>query len=240
MTRYKLIGVNVDSISEDEIYDKILKLTELERPSQIILLDTYLLVKSFFDKELLNIINSSDLVIPISPMIKHGLKFLNKKIEKIYNYFSFLITLLLKFSDYAKFVYILGGKKKYIDKVTKNIKDSFPGIRLVGTYHSHYKKNFENDLIVAIQKANPALMYVGMKSPRQEKWIYKKKGKFYNGVFIGVGDFIDIICGKGDAPTDKTINSGSHSLKKTFRRPFMFINYIIFFILLLISKLTKS
>ena len=238
--KYNLLGINVDSISPDEVYNRILKLSELDRSSHVVLLDTYLLMKAKFSRELANYINSADLVLPISPGIKNGLGFLNKKLEKVYNYFNFIITLLLNFTDKKKFVYLLGGDKKTIEKADKNIKDSFPGIRLVGRFHVKYRKEFERDLITAIKKATPALILVGTRSPHQEKWIYRRKRSFKSGVFIGVGNFINIVGGKGASPSDKAILSSAHSLGNLIKNPFRIYRifyYILYVILLIVSKI---
>lgn len=240
MKRHKLLTINVDSIGPEEIYDKILSLMSLDRPSHIVLLDTYLLMKAQFSRELFIVINTADLVIPISRGIKRGLKFLRKDVEKVYNYYNFLITLLLKFTEESKFVYILGGQKENIEKAERNLRDSFPGIRLVGRFHTQYKKNFEKDLIMAIKKASPALVLVGKKSPKQEKWIYRNKKAFNSGVFIGVGDFINIVGGKGRSPSSRSTQAGTFAGKKIFKNPlriYRLFYYILYGFLLLLSKI---
>lgn len=239
MKRYKLIGINVDSISPDEVYQYILRLSELGKPCHVVLLDTYLIAKARLNKKLRAVINSADLVIPVTIGIKYGLKFFNIKVAKVYNYFQFLINLLLHFTDEKKFIYVLGGKKKLIEKVDRNIKDSYPGIRLVGRYHGQYKKDFEKDLLTAIKKASPALFLYGGKSPKQEKWIFSRKNNFKNCVIIGVGNFINIVGGKSKAPNDMILFSKFLCFMRVFKTPFRFMNFIFFLFALLYYKLFK-
>ncbi len=242
MNRYKLLGINIDSISPDEVYEYIYQLTKLDKVSHIVFLDTYLLIKAQFNIELCNYINSAALVIPISPGIKLGLKFINRKVEKIYNYFNFTINLLMNFTEKKEFIYILGGDQRIIDKADKNIRDSFPGIRLVGRFHMNYKTEFEKDLITAIKKATPSLILVGKKSPKQEKWIYKKKNNFKKGIFLGVRDFIEIVGGKKKSPSDEIINSGFRKMISIIINPFRLLRiiyYIIYVFLLILSKISK-
>jgi N-acetylglucosaminyldiphosphoundecaprenol N-acetyl-beta-D-mannosaminyltransferase len=240
METYKLLGIKVNSIEPEEVYRKILYLSELNRPCRVILLDTHLLMKAKFNFELRNVINTSDLVIPISSGIRSGLKFLNIKIKKVYNYYNFLISLLLHFSENNKFIYIVGGKKKYVTKVSENLKASFPGIRLVGVFHGQYKKNFEDNLITAIRKACPALIMVGINKIKDLKWIEKEQPKFKSGVFIGVGDFVNIVAGKGASPSEKAVQSGLYTVKSIFKNPFQvrrLVMYITYINLLIFSKL---
>ena len=76
MARYTLLGINVDLLTEQEIFDRIMELSEGDKSEHVILLDTYLLMKAQFDKSLAQIINSAALVIPISKGITSGLKFI--------------------------------------------------------------------------------------------------------------------------------------------------------------------
>ncbi len=240
MVRRSLLGINIDSISEDEVYDRIMKLTEVEKTSKVILLDTHLLMRAVFNKELKAIINSADLVIPISKNIKKALRFLKTEIEKTYNFFSFTIRLINKSCDFHKFLYFLGGKKNQMKRIEKNIKDSFPGVRTVGVYHTRYKKDFEKKLITAMQKAGPHIVIVSMKRPRMEKWINSRIQNFKTGVFIGVEDFIEIVAGKKTPPSDESIERGWYSLSKILRNPFGFLRvfeYFLFYLLVLVEKI---
>ena len=236
--RLKLIGVNVDSISEEEVYERILRLSEMGKPAQIVLLDTALLIKARLNKELLNCINSSDLVLPVSAGVRNGLRFFNHKVH-IFNYFYFTIRLLSFFTDHKKIVYMLGGSKKIIDKAEKNVKQSFPGIKLMGKYHTQYKKDFEPKLITAIRKIEPALVVVSMKRPKQEKWIAAKKAKLNQGVFLGVENFVDILGGKLLSPSDRIVHSTLASCKKIFKKPLRIFDYILYFNILIVYKLFK-
>ncbi|HPO49480.1 MAG TPA: hypothetical protein PLO89_04060, partial [Spirochaetota bacterium] len=105
MVRYKLLGLNVDNIAEEEVYVKILELSKLERPTHVILLDTFLLMRSKFSKELFNVINQADLVLPISAGVKFGLNFMKNKTENVYNYFNFTIRLLTFLTEEKKNIY---------------------------------------------------------------------------------------------------------------------------------------
>jgi len=243
MNQLKLLGLKIDSIGTDEVYNYILKLSSAkEKSAYVALLDVYLLMKAQFNRTLFKYIYNADLILPVSGGIKFGLKFLNKKVEKIYNYFNFTINLLLNFTEKKKFVYILGGRRNLIEKVDKNIRDSFPGIRLVGRYHAEYKKSFEEDLLTAIRKATPALTLVGMNRPYQEKWLARNIKKFNSGVVIGVADFVNIVGGKGKSPKDKMIESGFYYIFKFIKNPFKIFRlfyYFLYIILLLLSKISQ-
>lgn len=239
MERLNLLGVNVDSISEEEIYERILKLSESGQSSQIVLLNTALLIKAKLNKKLRKVINSSELVIPISNGVRFGLSFIHKKKVEIFNSFTFAIRLLSYFTDNKKVVYILGGNRKIIEKAERNIKESFPGIKLLGKYHITYKRDFEPKLITNIQKISPDLLIMSMRRGKQERWLAKNRKHFNHGAMLGVENFIDMLGGKLLSPSDKLFHSFKHSFKKTVKRPVRAIDYSLYFIFLLFNKLFK-
>ncbi|HBP51124.1 TPA: UDP-N-acetyl-D-mannosamine transferase, partial [Candidatus Shapirobacteria bacterium] len=64
--------------------------------------------------------------------------------------------------------------------------------------------------------------------PKQEKWIFSRKKHFKSGVFLGVHNFIDILIGKKETPTDKKIQSTGRSFGKLVN-PLRFFYYFYFF-----------
>lgn len=237
MRRVKLFGINIDCTEKEEIYPYLLKISEDSKPHHIVLLDTYLLMRALFNNELKTFINSAALVVPVSKGIRFGLSFLKINFKATYNYFSFIIGLLLYFCEHERFIYILGGKKKNMEKLEKNIKDSFPGIRLVGRYHVQYKKSFEKDLLTAIKKTTPSLVLIGMKPIKQERWIATNINKFNKGIFVGVGEFVNIV--SGDIYSYRKKNK-EYKINRKYKNPFRFFYYILYVILLLFAKIFKK
>ena len=63
------------------------------------------------------------------------------------------------------------------------------------------------------------------------------------GAHFSVGDFVDIIGGKGASPSDKSIQTGFHNLKKLIKNPlriYRVFYYILYLPLLILSKIFKS
>lgn len=242
MTRSKLLGVNVDIIDEEEAFERVLKLSELDSSSQVILLDTYLLMKAKFNKELFNAINSSAMIIPVSKGIRRGLSFISKEKCNVMDKNRFIIRLLSFLEEYHKTIYLLGGGKKIIQKAEKNMKDSFPGLKVMGSYHVKYKHDFEKNLLTNIQKISPTILLVSMSRPKEEKWIHKNKRTFRNTVCIGIEGFIDYVGEKHLQPVDKILHTLGHDLKNMLRKPGrIFINkmFVLYLLVYKIFKLEK-
>ena len=236
MPRLKLLGVNVDIMEEDEMMQEIFRLSKQNYHARIVLLNKRLLMSAKFHKELFNIINSADLVIPVSKSIRNGLNFLSKKAysvlpayrQPILTPFSFAIHLLSYFTEIEQSVYLLGGSKKLIKGAEKNVKDSYPGIKLMGVYHTKYKKDFEQKLLTSIYKIAPNLLIISKKNPKAEYWLSKQKEKLPSGVSVIIEDFIYEIGEKIIKPTDRIRYALHKKIKNFFSIPSVIIRHFLF------------
>lgn len=71
--------------------------------------------------------------------------------------------------------FFMGSSEKVLKLIREKAKTVYPNIR-IETYSPPYKPEFseeENrDIIEAINRANPDLLWIGMTAPKQEKWAY--------------------------------------------------------------------
>ena len=78
-----------------------------------------------------------------------------------------------KFCRYAlknsKTVFFLGGTPEVLENLRKNLKKSYPGLRIVGS-NPGYNFNSKN-VISKINKLSPDFFFVALVTPLQEKWI---------------------------------------------------------------------
>ncbi len=72
--------------------------------------------------------------------------------------------------------FFMGSSEKVLKLIRERAKTVYPHIR-IETYSPPYKPEFsaeENrDIIEAINRANPDLLWIGMTAPKQEKWAYR-------------------------------------------------------------------
>lgn len=71
--------------------------------------------------------------------------------------------------------FFMGSSEKVLDLIKKRAAVDYPNIR-VDTYSPPYKPVFTEEdnrnIIEAINRANPDLLWIGMTAPKQEKWTY--------------------------------------------------------------------
>lgn len=72
--------------------------------------------------------------------------------------------------------FFMGSSEKVLKLIREKAKTVYPNIQ-IETYSPPYKPEFSDeenrDIIEAINRANPDLLWIGMTAPKQEKWAYR-------------------------------------------------------------------
>ena len=96
-------------------------------------------------------------------------------------------------------VFFMGAREGVAARAAMNLKKRYPNLQLVGIYSP--PMNFEHDaeenlrIVDMINKSKPHILFVGVGSPKQEKWFYKNFDKLDINVAIGVGASFDFVAG---------------------------------------------
>ncbi len=99
-------------------------------------------------------------------------------------------------SKYRHFFY--GGAPGVADLVAKSLQERH-GIRIAGTYCPPFRpltEKEENEVQAIVAAAAPDILWVGLSTPKQEKWMYRNRDKIQVPVMLGVGAAFDMSCGR--------------------------------------------
>jgi N-acetylglucosaminyldiphosphoundecaprenol N-acetyl-beta-D-mannosaminyltransferase len=92
-------------------------------------------------------------------------------------------------------VYFLGAKSDVLQTMIKTIQKDYPGIPVAGYRDGYFDKNEEQDVAKNIKDSQADILFVGISSPKKEKFL--KNWLYYLDVPIchGVGGSFDILAG---------------------------------------------
>ncbi len=97
-------------------------------------------------------------------------------------------------------LYFLGGQPGSADSAAEILRARYPNVQIVGCYCPPIGKfgtpDEEAHIIRSIQDAKPDILFVGLGSPKQEKWIARHKSRLGVPVSIGVGASFDMAAGR--------------------------------------------
>ena len=182
-------------------------------------------------------------MIPVSNLILKGARFLGKPELVRYMPFDFIIRLLGILETHGQSVYYIGSRITEIQKAAKNLKDSFPGLHVVGRCAGFFKKEEEGDIVLAVRKASPSLVLAGKGLPGKDRWIMVHEKDFNPGLYLYSRDCFDIFAGKKRKPARKVWDKGLEWIPEFLRKPWLIYKIIpiaYFYILLIISRLKKD
>ena len=227
MDKLSIMGVRIDNLSMDEV----LKIAEekIEKNEQYIIYtpNTEFIMMCQKDKEFLNLMNESDINIPdgigliyAGKIKKHPLK------EKVGGY-DLSVNLLKMANDKGLKLYVVGGKPGVAEAAMENVREKYPGIKIVGTQHGYFKgthlgkKGHEEEIAVIedINKHQPHILFVGFGAKKQELWIEYNKDLINANVIIGNGGTLDGLAGIVKRAPDIFIKLGLEWLYRLMKEP---------------------
>jgi N-acetylglucosaminyldiphosphoundecaprenol N-acetyl-beta-D-mannosaminyltransferase len=208
--RINIADIPVDNVTIEEAIDKIKTFLHNRKPCFAVAINPEKVLKAKKDDELEEILKKSDLNFVDGIGIVLGSKILYKKKikERIAGIDLFMSILRLSAKNKYR-VYLLGAKEETIKKAVAEIKNTHPQIEIAGFHNGYFED--EEKVVTGIKNSDADILFVGMGSPKQEKFIYNnldmgspKQEKFiYNNLdrlnvkfAMGVGGSFNVLSGE--------------------------------------------
>ncbi len=185
-------------------------------------------------------VRQASLVIPTSKSILSGARFLGKAVPVRYMPFSFVIKVLGVLEKHQKTLYLVGQKPKPLQTVDGNLRDSFPGLRIVGRYVGYFDEKKEQDVVTAIKKAGPSLVLGGPGLRGRSHWFRYHRDNLSHSIFLWCGECFDIFAGIRQRINDRSWERGSYRLVDVSRKPWKLLGalpYLYYQLLLLFERI---
>lgn len=196
MIKTNILGVNIACLTKADAVQKLQHFLSIDKHHVVITPNPEIVMKATKDRELLAIINQSDLVVPDGIGIVIASKFTKNKVpERVPG-----IELAVDFFEAAKYlaspltVYILGSQPGVAEQAKENLENKYQNIKIIGFHSGYFDHQQELIIIKQIQTLEPNLLLVGLGAPKQEKWIWQNKSLPVK-ISMGVGGSIDVFAG---------------------------------------------
>lgn len=199
MNKQQFLNIYINNMDMSETILYIQKLVEENNISYVVPVNTDVIVKIESDPYLKKIVEEAELVLPDGQPLIWLSKIQKKQLkEKVSG--SDLVPQLCEVAAQKGYkVFFLGGKEDVAEQAKKNLENSYPKIKIVGTYAPPI--GFEGDekkldeINTMIKAASPDLLIVCLGCPKQEKFIYENYEKYGAKVSICAGATIDFLAG---------------------------------------------
>lgn len=202
--RVDVLGVGVSAVNMDLSLQFIDSLVASREPNYICITGVHGIIECQNDDALRKIHNQAGLVTPDGmPLVFWARLMGNRVVSRVYG-----PDLLLAACDhfqsrgYRHFFY--GGGSEVPARLTDRLCERFPDLQIAGTHSPPYRElspDEEEDIIDQIQRASPDIVWVGLSTPKQERWMSRFVNRLNGPVLIGVGAAFDFHAGlKKQAP----------------------------------------
>lgn len=155
------------------------------------------IVKMQEDKELYNSIVNADIINADGMPIVWASRLLGKPLPERVAGID-LMQELIKLAYNRKYkIFFFGAKEEVVKKVVKKYSKEYSPEIIAGYRNGYYSEEEEPLIAKQIAESGANILFVGISSPKKEKFLYKYKHILKNVNFImGVGGSFDVIAGK--------------------------------------------
>jgi N-acetylglucosaminyldiphosphoundecaprenol N-acetyl-beta-D-mannosaminyltransferase len=202
--RANILGVGVSAINMPLAVDTIAQWIAARRQNYVCVTGVHGLVESHRDAELRGIHNRAGMVTPDGmPLVWLARAMGFRDVDRVYG--PDLMLAVCERSVAARWRHFFyGGAGGIPELLARRLTERFPGLVVAGTYSPPFRAltAAEDEAIVErINAAAPDLVWVGISTPKQERWMAAHVGRIDAPVMVGCGAAFDFHAGvKRQAP----------------------------------------
>ncbi|MCF7939950.1 MAG: WecB/TagA/CpsF family glycosyltransferase, partial [Spirochaetales bacterium] len=240
--RVSLLNVPIDIFQQEHLSLLAEKIPQLTENRRIILLSFPSFLAAKLSRKRREKHYDAALIVSYSRIINRGIRFLYGEKQDLIYPFNFIISLLAALEKDQQSLYLLGEKGKILQQAHKNIKDSFPQIKIVGRYYGFFPRQEETNILLAIKKAQPSLLLAGRGLPGNASWLDTYRSDLKPGITLFHRRWYRIITGKKkripSRRAARIVYYGKEFLLHPWRLGYA-VPYFLYNVLLLIQKIRK-
>ncbi|MFZ0591021.1 MAG: WecB/TagA/CpsF family glycosyltransferase [Bryobacteraceae bacterium] len=226
--KLSILGVGISQTSYAEVVDLCTQ-WRLERASGATRLARYICVTSVHgiimardDREVADVLNQADIATPDGMPIVWALHSLGcRNQQRVYGP-TLMLEICRRAADTGLKIFLYGGRENVLPELIGRLGTKFPGLLIVGSYSPPFRSLTEEEEITVRQRiieSDADLVFVGISTPKQEKWMHVHRDAFPGVTMVGVGAAFDFHAGRVRQAPDWMQSSGLEWLFRLLMEP---------------------
>lgn len=204
MARTNVLGVGVSAVNMRLALETIDRWIAAGERQYVCITGVHGVMESQHDPELRQIHNEAGMVTPDGmPLVWLSKWRGHAHVDRVYGP-DLMLALCQHSLDKGYRHYFYGGSEGVPELLAERLAARFPGLEVAGTYSPPFRALSEEEdeqIVAAINAARPDVIWVGLSTPKQERWMASHVGRVDAPVMIGVGAAFDFHAGlKRQAP----------------------------------------
>jgi len=193
MQTVNILGVDIQCANLENILITVYKWSLGDKRRSVFYVNAHCFNTAAIDNLYFQILTEADLVYPDGISVVWSSRFLGGcRLTKMTG-----ADWIQDFCKYASSkeikIYILGGKPGIAEKAVKNLLAIYPNLQILGFSDGYFIDKSNEQIINEINELRPQVLFVGMGTPIQEKWIFEMRNKINVPVCWAVGALFDYL-----------------------------------------------
>ena len=192
--RVEVLGVGISALNLDSAKRTILERLKKREKGYICVTGVHGVIEAQDDSRFRKILNESFLTTPDGmPMVWVSWLKKHREVDRVYG--PDLMLEMAEATQDGKFTHFLyGGRPGIAELLQKRLEERFPGIRIVGTYTPPFgplSPEENRKLAESFATLKPDMTWIGLSTPKQERFMAEYLPKLHTTVMCGVGAAFD-------------------------------------------------
>jgi N-acetylglucosaminyldiphosphoundecaprenol N-acetyl-beta-D-mannosaminyltransferase len=196
--RVDVLGVGISAIDPADALGEVTRWIENGIQHYVCVTGVHGVMESQGDAELLRIHNESGLTTPDGmPMVWAAKLAGAKNTQRVYGP-DLMLAVCERAAQRGWGCFLYGATDAVLDQLRANLSDRYPGLKIVGTHSPPFRPLTpeEDDAVVReINDSGAQIVWVGLSTPKQERWMASHIGRVNAPALFGVGAAFDIHAG---------------------------------------------
>ncbi len=197
-----ILGIPVDSVTEEEALAKIEAFIENGRPHQVVTVNPEFVVAAQSDAKFFQVLKEADLSLPDGVGLLWAARFLGTPVSGRVAGVDMVRRIASLGAERGYRLFLLGAAEGVAEATATRLKEENPGLKVVGTYAGSPDHREEEEIVEMVRAARPHVLLVAYGAPQQDLWIHRHLGRLGVSVAMGVGGAFDFISGKAKRAPD--------------------------------------
>lgn len=197
--RIQLLDMPFDAVSFADALDLLIGLACSDRPAYAVTANVDHVVRFHRCPDVRHLYAQADLVVADGMPLIWASRLLGTPLPERVAGSDLFPALSAKAAEHELSVFLLGGAPGTAQRAADILQARHPRLRVAGTCCPDH--GFENDplqasrVVEAVCAAQPDILFVGLGSPKQEKWIASNRAACGAKLSVGVGISFSFVCG---------------------------------------------
>lgn len=197
----ELLGLEVSSVSLAQTVEIIEEWIRSGRSTFITCTGMHGVMESRSDPELLDAHRRAGMIVPDGmPLVWVNRYFGHRHVDRVYGPDLLLAVCERSVEPDAGFRHFFYGAAEGVaEELAQRLRARYPGLAVAGTYSPPFRPvtpEEDREIVQMIRAARPDIVWVGLSTPKQERWMAEHVDRLDGPVLIGVGAAFDFHTGR--------------------------------------------